>query len=132
MRKDPLPAPFNASIQACLEEIRANVSKDAVVSTSVKVLTRRSHDVSYHQPHLPHAVVEAACEEDVAVVLRACNRWVIGRSRHKIPIIARAGGTSLEGHIIPTSQGGLVLDVSAMDKILAIHPEDMDVVVQPG
>jgi D-lactate dehydrogenase (cytochrome) len=54
-----------------------------------------------------------------------CNRF-------KIPVIPLAGGTSIEGHTIPTERGGIVLDVSNMDKIIAIHEKDMDVVVQPG
>ncbi|KAJ3094845.1 hypothetical protein HDU96_001451 [Phlyctochytrium bullatum] len=122
----PTPAPPHPHLDACLADIRSQLSADGEATTNPKVLARRSHDVSYHRACMPHAVVEAACEEDVVVVLRACNRY-------KVPVIARAGGTSLEGHTIPSPHhGGVVLDLSAMDRIVAIHPDDMDVVVEPG
>ncbi|KAI8847812.1 FAD/FMN-dependent dehydrogenase [Chytridium lagenaria] len=122
----PRPAPFNASIAPCLQEIRGTLtSPESSVSIDQRVLTRRSKDVSYHPPQMPHAVVSVACEKDVAIVVSACNKY-------RIPLTARAGGTSLEGHIIPPSQGGIILDVSPMDAILQFNPQDLDVTVQPG
>ncbi|KAJ3095126.1 D-lactate ferricytochrome c oxidoreductase, partial [Phlyctochytrium planicorne] len=121
----PTPAPPHPGIAACLAEIKAGLSADGSITTNQKVLERRSHDVSYHHPQLPHAVVSVASEADIVVVAKACNRY-------KVPIIPRAGGTSLEGHIIPTASGGIILDVSAMDRIVEVHREDLDVVVEPG
>ncbi|GMF63642.1 unnamed protein product [[Candida] boidinii] len=46
-------------------------------------------------------------------------------------MIPYSGGTSIEGHFIPTRRG-ICIDVSKMDKILAVHEDDLDVVVQPG
>ena len=46
-------------------------------------------------------------------------------------MIAYSGGSSLEGHF-STPYGGISIDFSRMDSIVAIHPDDMDVTVQPG
>jgi D-lactate dehydrogenase (cytochrome) len=40
-------------------------------------------------------------------------------------------GSSLEGHLLAV-QGGISVDVSRMNKLLSINPEDLTVTVQPG
>ncbi|KAI8927942.1 hypothetical protein BC831DRAFT_424098 [Entophlyctis helioformis] len=114
-----------ATVAACIAELTALLGAERV-RTDAAELKRRSHDVSYHEPHPPHAVVYAACEADIAVFLRTCNK-------HKVPVIAVSGGTSLEGHIIPTqTRGAVILDLTQMDKIVAVHDQDLDCVVEPG
>ena len=49
----------------------------------------------------------------------------------RIPVTGYAGGTSLEGHFAAT-RGGISIDFSRMDKLLALHADDLDCVVQPG
>lgn len=49
----------------------------------------------------------------------------------RIPVVGYSGGTSLEGHYAPT-RGGICIDFSRMNKVLALHKDDLDVVVQPG
>lgn len=51
--------------------------------------------------------------------------------KRRIPVTGYSGGTSLEGHFEPT-QGGVCVDFARMDKVLALHKDDMDVVVQPA
>lgn len=51
--------------------------------------------------------------------------------KRQIPVTAYSGGTSLEGHFAAT-RGGICIDFSRMDKILALHKDDLDVVVQPA
>lgn len=48
-----------------------------------------------------------------------------------MPIVAWGSGTSLEGHTLP-ERGGISLNLSRMKKVIKLHAEDMDVVVQPG
>jgi D-lactate dehydrogenase (cytochrome) len=51
--------------------------------------------------------------------------------QYRCPIIPFGTGTSLEGQV-NAPQGGICIDVSRMDKVLAIHAEDLTAVVQPG
>jgi D-lactate dehydrogenase (cytochrome) len=48
-----------------------------------------------------------------------------------IPVTPYSGGTSLEGHYAPT-RGGVCIDFGRMNRILELHKEDLDVVVQPA
>ena len=51
---------------------------------------------------------------------------------HSVPIIAFSGGTSLEGHFT-APQGGICISFTQhMDNIVEFHPDDLDIVVQPG
>jgi D-lactate dehydrogenase (cytochrome) len=48
-----------------------------------------------------------------------------------VPVIPVGTGTSLEGHVTAPA-GGISVDMSRMDRIIAVQPEDLTVVVQPG
>ncbi|MEL6475918.1 MAG: FAD-linked oxidase C-terminal domain-containing protein [Pseudomonadota bacterium] len=72
----------------------------------------------------PDAVIWPETTEEVALVARTCTE-------HGCPIVAWGAGTSLEGHIVPV-QGGITLSFERMNKVVAVHDEDMDAVVQPG
>jgi D-lactate dehydrogenase (cytochrome) len=52
-------------------------------------------------------------------------------ARHDVPVIAFGTGTSLEGHV-NAPFGGVSVDTSLMKRIVAVHPEDLDCVVEPG
>ncbi len=57
-------------------------------------------------------------------VVRVC-------AAHKMPVVAFGTGTSLEGHV-NAPYGGISIDMNGMNKVLAVHAEDLDCVVQPG
>ncbi|MCO5383084.1 MAG: FAD-binding oxidoreductase [Methanosarcina barkeri] len=50
---------------------------------------------------------------------------------HKIPVVPRAGASSGYGGVIPT-KGGIVADVTLLNKVISIDPEGQKVVVQSG
>lgn len=94
------------------------------ISTNDSVLELHGRDESAFPPVKPSAVIHVHSTEEVANVLKYCNS-------NAIPVVAFGAGTSLEGHVLPL-YGGISLDLSAMDKILAIAPEDLTVRVQAG
>ena len=94
------------------------------LSTAAAVREQHGKDVSYHEAHLPDAVVFAESTDEVQKIVQVC-------ARHRTPIIAFGTGTSLEGHI-SAPQGGISVDVSRMNQVLQINEADLDVVVQPG
>jgi D-lactate dehydrogenase (cytochrome) len=81
-------------------------------------------DESSYDPMLPDAVIFAQSTDDVAAAVALCNE-------HCFPVIAYGTGTSLEGHILAV-QGGLSIDLSQMNQVVAVNPEDLTVRVQPG
>ena len=85
---------------------------------------QHGRDESVHPPMLPAAVVFAESSEEVAEVARLC-------SEYGVPLIPYGVGSSVEGHVL-APQGGISLDLSGMNKIVAIHAEDGDATVQAG
>ena len=85
---------------------------------------QHGRDESVHNPQPPDGVVMVESTGEAASVVRLC-------AEHGIPIIPYGVGSSVEGHVL-ASQGGISLDLSGMNHILAIHAEDGDAVVQAG
>ena len=82
------------------------------------------HDISAHTSALPAGVVWPETTEEVSRLLA----WAYCE---EIPITPWGAGTSTEGNPLPV-QGGLVLDMTRMNKVLDIRPEDLQVDVEPG
>jgi len=82
-----------------------------------------SQDESAHHPVLPDAVVAVVSTEEVSRVVSVCSRW-------QVPVVAYGTGTALEGQVIPVA-GGVMLDMGSMNRVLEVHQDDLDVVVQP-
>ena len=52
-------------------------------------------------------------------------------AQHRVPVIPFGTGTSLEGHV-NAPFGGVSIDFRDMNRVLAVHAEDLDCVVEPG
>ena len=92
--------------------------------TSLAVREQHGRDESPFDCPPPEAVVYCESTEDVAFVVAAA-------SEHRVPVIPYGAGSSLEGHLLAV-QGGVSVDVSRMDKLLQLNPEDLTVTVQAG
>ncbi|HYX62693.1 MAG TPA: FAD-linked oxidase C-terminal domain-containing protein [Burkholderiales bacterium] len=108
--------------QSVLAELKALLGER--VSTSAAVREHHGKDESYFPYAPPDAVVFPHTTEEVRDVVNICRR-------HRVPMIPFGVGTSLEGHILAV-QGGVSIDLSQMNKVLAVHEEDLDAVVQAG
>ncbi len=83
-----------------------------------------AEDLSFHPPHRPDLVVYPRSTDEVAQVLVLANE-------HGIPVTPFGAGTSLEGHVIPV-RGGISLDLTGLDRILDVSPENLTATVQAG
>ncbi|KAJ3109006.1 hypothetical protein HK100_003366 [Physocladia obscura] len=97
----------------------------SVTKIDARTLGRHSHDQSYHAAKPPIAVVQVRSEEHVAALVRLANI-------HNVPIVSFAAGSSLEGQTLAPATGAVVADFSEMDRVVAVHAEDLDCVVEPG
>lgn len=92
--------------------------------TGMAIREQHGHTTTWIENQPPDAVVFATSTDEVSDIVRIA-------SDHGVPIIPFGTGTSLEGHVNAPA-GGISIDVSRMDRILAVHQEDLDVVIQPG
>lgn len=94
------------------------------VSTNETILAHHSKTLTYHKPSMPEAVVFPKTDEELVGIVNVAKKY-------KKPIVPYGVGTSLEAQTIPY-YGGIVVDFSEMNQILAVRPEDFTVTVQPG
>ena len=116
-RLDPRPVPA-----AMLEALQAHFG--ARCSTALAVREQHGRDESPIDAPPPEAVVYCESTEDVAAVVKLADQYAV-------PVIPFGVGSSLEGHLLAV-QGGVSIDLSRMNKIIAVQPEDLTVTVQAG
>lgn len=93
-------------------------------STAQAVCEHHGRDESPLGVMPPDGVVYALSVDDIAWVAAHCHQ-------HRVPLIPYGAGSSLEGHLLAV-QGGICLDLSGMNKVVAVHAEDFTVTVQAG
>ena len=94
------------------------------VNDGESALDQHGADLSYHPAARPDVVVYPESTEEVAAVLAYAHDA-------RVPVVPFGAGTSLEGHVIPLS-GGISLDLSRLNRIVAVRPEDLTATVQAG
>ena len=94
------------------------------LQTGASVREQHGHTTTWIENQSPDAVVFPQSTEEVAQIVKTC-------ALHKVPVIPFGTGTSLEGHVNAPA-GGISVDVSQMNQILAVNSGDLDCVVQPG
>lgn len=92
--------------------------------TGAAMRRQHGHTVTWISNQPPDAVIFPISTEETQDIVRIC-------AAHKAPVIPYGTGTSLEGHV-NAPVGGISVDFHKMNKVLAVHPEDMDCIVQPG
>ena len=110
-----------------MKDALCNLLKDCVgkenFSEAVIDLVSYSYNASDHV-YRPEAAVWPTDKAQVSRVLAFANE-------KKIPVVPRGAGTGLSGMAVPI-MGGIVLDMSRMNRILDLRIADRYVVVQPG
>lgn len=92
--------------------------------TGQAIREQHAHTTTYIPTQAPDGVAFCETTEEVQSVVRAC-------AEHRVPVIAFGVGTSLEGHVNAPG-GGISVDLSRMNRILAVNAEDLDCRVEPG
>jgi D-lactate dehydrogenase (cytochrome) len=94
------------------------------LQTGEAVRAQHGQSEAHFEPTLPDAVLFARSTEDVVDCVKLCVAA-------GVPIVPYGAGTSIEGNALPV-RGGISLDLSGMDAILAVNMEDFDCTVQAG
>lgn len=114
------PAP--ADLAAAIAALTAVFGNRIVTSQAVREQHANTFTWLVNQP--PDAVVFAQSTAEVQQIVRIC-------AAHRVPIVPFGAGSSLEGQL-NAPRGGVSVDLRDMNRVLAVHPEDFDCVVEPG
>ncbi len=105
-----------------LKQLRRIVGRDHVDTGRADLQVFESDGLTLHAAR-PACVVYPVSTQQCSEIARACT--AVG-----VPFVARGAGTGLSGGAL--SDGGVIVQLSRMNRLLAIHPEDRYAVVQPG
>jgi D-lactate dehydrogenase (cytochrome) len=113
--RTPLPEGFLDSLRSVFGER---------MHTGEAMRAQHGQSEAHFDPALPDAVVFAHSTEEVVRLVRLC-------AAARVPIVPYGAGTSIEGNALPV-KGGVSVDLSEMNAILSVSPDDLDCTVQAG
>lgn len=119
------PSEFSVALAKILAIVGKNSSRspDIIASHSDSFFSTH-HPTSTTQR--PHVIIYPQSTEEVSQILKICHEY-------NVPVVANSGLTSLEGQNMHTrGPESISLSFAHLDKIVSFHPDDLDVVVQPG
>ncbi len=116
------PPRNEAGIAAALGILRQRLGDR--LQTGRALLDQHAHTTTWIAPEPPDGVAFPETAAEAAEIVRIC-------ADHRVPVIPFGTGTSLEGQV-NAPRGGVSIDTSAMNRVLAVHEADLDAVVQPG
>jgi D-lactate dehydrogenase (cytochrome) len=122
LKAAPTPAPLRPVPAAMLQALRARFGQRC--STAAAVREQHGRGESAYDALPPEVVVFCESVDEVATLVTLA-------AEHGVPVIPFGVGSSLEGHLLAV-QGGVSVDLSRMNRIVAVHPEDLTVTVQAG
>ena len=111
-----------AAVEGTIAELAAAFGNRLV--TSRAVCEQHGNTTTWIASEPPDAVIYPQSADDVQQVVRIC-------ARHGVPVIPFGTGTSFEGSV-NAPLGGVSIDFKDMNRVLAVHAEDFDCVVEPG
>ena len=111
-----------AAIGKAVTELNAAFGNRVV--TSQAVCEQHGNTVTWIANQPPDAVIYPQSTEDVQQIVRIC-------AANAVAVIPFGVGTSLEGHV-NAPVGGVSIDFRDMNKIIKVHAEDLDCVIEPG
>jgi len=100
-----------------------NIAGKENITTSREDLICYSYDAT-NQKFLPDAVVFPKSAEEISLILKLANR-------EAFPVIPRGAGSGFSGGSLPV-EGGVVVSMERMNKILKIDTDNLVAIVEPG
>ncbi|PKY07831.1 proteins the FAD binding domain-containing protein [Aspergillus campestris IBT 28561] len=124
-KSSPLQYGSVADFEKAIAEVRSKLGED-VVSTDEDDLQLHgfSEWSSVNAERLPVAIAYPKSTEEVSEIAKICHKY-------KMPMVPYSGGSSLEANF-SAPYGGMTIDFADMNKILELHEDDLDIVVQPS
>ena len=111
-----------AAIGKAVTELTAAFGNRVVTSQAVR--EQHGNTVTWIANQPPDAVVYPQNTEEVQQIVQIC-------AANGVAVIPFGVGTSLEGHV-NAPIGGVSIDFRDMNRIIAVHAEDLDCVIEPG
>jgi D-lactate dehydrogenase (cytochrome) len=122
----PQPAPRlkpgDVTLAALTDELLRRFGNRVVTSPAVR--EQHGHTLTWIENQPPDIVVYPQTTGEVSEIVKLC-------ATHAVPMVPFGTGTSLEGHV-NAPFGGVSVDTSLMKRIIAVHDEDLDCVVEAG
>ena len=110
-------------IEKLIESLQLTFPPERLLCHSAQLATYESDGLTGFKSR-PGAVVIPESQHEVVEAVKACHL-------HGVPFVARGSGTSLSGGSLPI-EGGLVIALNKLNKILNLDPESRLAVVEPG
>ena len=108
-----------------IDELEKFLPKDNILSTLEECYVYSQDGTNTRvSDKTPDTVIFPETIEDIQKVMKFANK-------NNIPVTARGAGTNLIGACLPDF-GGIVMNLSKMNKIISINKTDMTTIVQPG
>jgi len=108
--------------RSIIKDLTKIVGKENILA-DLKDLISYSYDATMRQ-ELPDVIVFPQRTEEVSAIMKLAHR-------EKVPVVPRGAGTNLSGGTIPV-KGGIILEISRMNRILEINTANRRAVVEPG
>lgn len=114
---------FNPVSEKDVNELKL-IADSSRVFTAEEILQDYYHDEMEGVHCSPEVLIKVSSSEEVAAILAYCNK-------QGLPVVPRGSGTGLVGGAVAI-EGGVMLDMTLMNRILELDRKNMTVTVEPG
>ncbi|MDU3600180.1 MAG: FAD-linked oxidase C-terminal domain-containing protein [Clostridium perfringens] len=115
---------YNKINESGIEFIKGIINDNERVFIGEEISEDYSHDELGSEKHMPDIVVKAINRDEIVEIMKYANN-------NNIPVTVRGAGTGLVGAAVPIL-GGILLDLSGMNKILELDEDNLTLTVEPG
>ncbi|MCF7741441.1 MAG: FAD-binding protein [Candidatus Marinimicrobia bacterium] len=117
---------YNKLTKEMVAELQQIVGDRNVIYDDQGKLETYSHDEVNDEQYaqMPDIVIKPENAEEISKIMKLANR-------ENVPVTPRGAGSGLSGGAVPV-EGGIVLSLERMDKIIEIDEDNLIAVVEPG